>query len=129
VNNFLTLEGGYLVIAAFVLVVTLYVTTRPFMSKNAFKAIFPAIFAFLIFAIGAHYYITTERMKTVQAAFEEGKVIICENKGSKKMGRTVLVEKDTEKWYIENDMFVSELYSRGFHTARCVVHIVQKNKD
>ena len=126
-NNFLTLEAGYLVIATFILVVTAFVTTRPFMSKNAFKKIFTAVLIFLIFAILAHFYVTTERMKTVQAAFEEGKVIIRENKGSKKMGRTVLVEKGTNKWYIENDMFVSELYSRGFHTARCVIHLVQKD--
>ena len=124
-SNFLTLEAGYFVISAFILGVVAFVTTRPFVSKNAFKKIFPAVFIFLMLAIFAHYYVTTKRMETVKAAFEEGKIIVCENKGNKKMGRTVVVEKGKNKWYVEGDMFVSELYSRGFHTARCVVDIGQ----
>jgi len=34
--NFLTLEGGYLVIGLFILAVTAFVTTRPFMAKGSF---------------------------------------------------------------------------------------------
>ncbi len=124
-DSFLTLEAGYFVIAAFILAVTAFVTTRPFMSKNAFKKIFPAIFLFLIFAILAHFYITTQRMQTVKTAFEEGKIIICENKKNKSMGRTVVVQKGKNEWVIEGDLFVSKLYSRGFHTARCVVDLGQ----
>ena len=124
-SNFLTLEGGYFAVAAFILAITAFVTTREFVDKGAFKKIFPAVFLFLLLAIVAHYYITTQRMKTVKAAFEEGKIIVCENKGNKKMGRTVVVEKAKNKWFIEGDLFVSELYSRGFHTARCVVDIGQ----
>jgi len=124
-SSFLTLEAGYFVISAFILVITAFVTTRPFVSKNAFKKIFPAVFIFLMLAIFAHYYMTTQRMQTVKAAFENGKIIVCENKGNKKMGRTVVVEKGKNKWNIEGDLFVSPLYSRGFHTARCVVDLGQ----
>jgi len=124
-DNFFTLEAAYIGIAAFILAITAFVTTRPFMSKNSFKKIFPAVFIFLLLAIFAHFYITTQRMQTVKSAFEDGKTIICENKKNKSLGRTVTVEKGKNKWILEGDLFVSQLYSRGFHTARCIVALGQ----
>ncbi|MCH9813394.1 MAG: hypothetical protein K0U47_05555 [Epsilonproteobacteria bacterium] len=120
--NFLMLEGGYLAIATFILIVTAIVTTRPFMPKNAFKKGFGLVFAFLAIAIGLHYYITTNRMDVVQSAFDNGEVIICESKALRKAARTILIEKE-KNWQLQNDIFVSPEYERGFHSARCLVHI------
>ncbi len=85
VNNFIQLEGGYMVIAIFFLAITAFVTTREFMEKGLFKKVFPAVFLFFVIAIGIHHYITIDRMKTVQKAFHDNKVIICESKNRVKM--------------------------------------------
>jgi len=119
-DNFLTLEGGFLVIVAFFLAITAFVTTRSFMPKNAFKKIFPVVFIILALGIALHYYVTTKRMQAVQVAFQNDKVIICESKTMRNMSRTILIEK-SKNWRIENDNFVSDDYERGFHTARCLV--------
>ncbi len=119
-DNFLTLEGGFLAIATFFLLITAFVTTRSFMSKGTFKKIFPVVFIFLALGIAVHYYVTTKRMQTVQEAFENNKIIICESRSMRKMSRTILIEK-SKNWRIENNIFVSDDYERGFHTARCLV--------
>ncbi len=125
-SDFLVLEGGFLAIAAFFLIITTYVTTRPFMGKNAFKIGFPLVFIFLSIAIGAHYLNTKNRMNTVQQAFNDNKTIICESRVTRGVERTVLINKK-KKWHLEDGIFTSENYSRGFHSARCLVHFNQDN--
>lgn len=125
-SNFIILEGGYLVIAAFFLMITAFVTTRPFMEKGLFKKVFPAVFLFFVIAIGIHHYMTIDRMKTVQKAFNNNETIICESKDRVRMSRSVLIEKKNN-WRIENFMFVSDDYTRGFHSARCVIDIHSRN--
>jgi len=122
-SSFITLEGGYLVIAAFILAVTAFVTTRPFMEKGAFKKGMIIVSLFLAIAILAHFYVTTKRMDSVKTAFEAGKVIICESRATRKVAQTVLVDKN-KNWRLEGDIFYSNEYSRGFHSARCLVHYI-----
>lgn len=47
--KFLELEGAYIVIGIFILIVTAFVTTRSFVGKNAFKIGFPLVFSVLTF--------------------------------------------------------------------------------
>ncbi len=119
-EKFLELEGGYLFIAFVILAVTLFVTTRPFMSKESITKGLISVGMFLMFAIGMHYKITTDRMFEVKSAFNEGKMIICESRAQRKVAQSVDVSKANE-WSIEEDVFVSPNYSRPFHTARCLV--------
>ncbi|MEA1913845.1 MAG: hypothetical protein U9N30_00875 [Campylobacterota bacterium] len=125
-EDFLILEGGLLIISAFLLAITAFTTTRSFVAPNSFRRIFPAVFIFLSLIITWHYIQTTDRIKLVKEEFENGKIIICENKGNMKMGRTVLVEKSRNGWRTDGFFFRSDLYERTFHMSRCVVHIVQK---
>jgi uncharacterized membrane protein YjgN (DUF898 family) len=118
--KFLELEGGYLVIALLVILVTLFVTTRPFMSKGALKKGVLGVVLFFTIAIGLHFKITTDRMNDVKNAFLNNQKIICESRARRKVAQTVLVEKQNE-WQIEGDLFVSPNYSRAFHSARCIV--------
>ncbi len=127
-SNFFQLEGGYMVIALFFLIITAFVTTRKFMPKGLFKKAFSAVLLFFVIAIGIHHYMTIERMKIVQKAFHDNKVIICESKDRVRMARTVLIEKNNN-WRVENFMFVSDDYTRGFHSARCVVDIHSKKNQ
>jgi hypothetical protein len=122
-SSFITLEGGYLVIAAFILAITAFVTTRPFMEKGAFKKGMIIVSLFLAVAILAHFYVTTKRMSDVKEAFEAGKVVICESRATRKVAQTVLVDK-SKNWRLEGDIFYSDEYSRGFHSARCLVDIL-----
>ena len=125
-KDFLILEGGLLIISAFILAITAFTTTRSYVIENSFRRIFPVVFVFLALFITWHYDQTIDRMKLVKAEFENGKIIVCENKGNMRMGRSVLVEKGRNEWRVDDYLFVSDSYTRGFHIARCVVHIVQK---
>ena len=119
-EKFLELEAGYLVIAAIVLAVTLFVTTRPFFTKGAIFRGLTSVGMFLAVAIGMHYYVTTNRMHKVKEAFKEGKVIICESRATRKVAQSVDVDMSRE-WILEGDVFSSPHYGRVFHTARCLV--------
>jgi len=119
-NKFLELEAGYLFIGLVILLVTLFVTTRPFMSKGAFKKGMLWVSLVLAFFIGLHFKITTERMSEVKMAFNEGKTVICESRATRKVAQSVDINKERE-WKLEGDIFVSPNYSRAFHTARCLV--------
>ena len=118
--NFFFLEGGYLILAAIILLITLFVTTRPFMSKGAVKKGLLSVSLFLALAIGAHYTITTNRMAEVQTAFEADETIICESRMVRKEAPYVLIQK-SRGWQLEGDNFVSADYSRPFFSARCIV--------
>ena len=119
-EKFLELEGGYLFIGLVILLVTLFVTTRPFMSKGSVKKGFISVGIFLMFAIGMHFKVTTSRMSEVKSAFNEGKTIICESRAQRKVAQSVDVVK-TNEWSLEGDVFTSPNYNRPFHTARCLV--------
>jgi len=119
-QKFLELEGGYLVIATLILLVTLFVSTRPFFTKGALKKGMLSVTLFLSVAIGLHFKITTDRMYEVKSSFNEGKIIICESRARRKVAQSVDISKANE-WSIDGDVFVSPNYSRPFHTARCLV--------
>ncbi len=117
--KFLELEAAYLVIGAFIMIVTIYVTTRPFMAKSAFKIGVTGVFLLLCIFIGLHYFITTNRMAEVSDRFISGKPVICENKIQRKAEQSVIISKELG-WSLKDDIFTNPQYSRGFHSARCI---------
>ncbi|MBU1667173.1 hypothetical protein KKC13_02075 [bacterium] len=119
-ENFLELEGGYLVIAFVILSVTLFVTTRPFFTRTAIKKGMLGVTIFLALAIGLHFKLTTDRMSKVKTAFNEGKTIICESRATRKVAQSIDIDKSRD-WSLEGDIFTSPNYSRPFHSARCLV--------
>jgi len=119
-EKFLELEGGYLFISFVILAVTLFVTTRPFMSKGALKKGMMWVILVLSFFIGLHFKMTTDRMNDVKTAFNEGKTVICESRALRKVAQSVNIDKNRE-WSLEGDIFTSPNYSRPFHSARCIV--------
>ncbi len=118
-DKFLELEGAYLAICVFILIITTVVTTRSFVGKNAFKIGFPAVFLFLAFFIGLHFYVTTDRMNGVKERFHEGKPVICENRINRKAEQSIIIS-NKEGWSLDEDIFVSPKFVRPFHTARCL---------
>jgi len=120
VGNFFYLEGAYLILGAFTLLITLFVTTRPFMEKSSVKKGLFWVSIVIAIMIGGHYTVTSNRMTEVRTAFEDGQTIICESRATRKVAQTVTVEKSNE-WRLEEDNFVSPNYSRPFFIARCIV--------
>ena len=119
-SNFFFLEGAYLILGAIILLITLFVTTRPFMAEGAVKKGLIGVASVLAVAIGAHYAVTTSRMAEVKSAFEQDKVILCESRMQRKVAQIVIVQKSNE-WFLEGDNFVSPNYNRPFFSARCIV--------
>jgi hypothetical protein len=119
-QKFFILEGGYLLIGFFILGITLFVSTRPFMAKGGYKKALSITGLVLAIFIGGHYYITTSRMAEVRTAFEQDKPILCESRMLRKVAQSVIIQKSKE-WSMEGDLFVSPHYSRPFHSARCIV--------
>ncbi len=120
-GNFFYLEGGYLILALIIMLVTLYVTTRPFMGKDAVKRGMGSVGTILALLIGAHYWVTTERMSEVRDAFNRGEKIICESRIIRKGAQSIILSKKLG-WRLEGDYFVSDAYNRPFFTARCIVY-------
>ncbi len=119
--KFLELEGAYIIIAVFIFLIGAVVTTRPFMSKNAFKKGMPILFGVLASLILLHYYVTTSRMGDVKTAFYDNKTVICESRENRKGAQSILISKE-KGWRLEEDVFFNDQYTRGFHSARCLVH-------
>lgn len=119
-QKFFYLEGGYLILAAVILGITFFVTTRPFMGENAKKKGLLGVSVVLAFFIGLHYYITIDRMNKVKTAFEDGKNIVCENRIIRKGAQFVTINK-SHGWELKDDNFVSPVYVRPFFSARCIV--------
>ena len=119
-EKFLELEAGYLVIGLFILLVTIFVTTRPFFGKGAVLKGLVYVGIFLLVTIGMHYKITTDRMVSVKSAFKEGKTVICESRATRKVAQSVDVNINRE-WVLDGDVFSSVNYGRVFHSARCLV--------
>ncbi len=120
-GNFFYLEGGYLILALIIMLVTLYVTTRPFMGKDAVKRGMGSVGTILALLIGAHYWVTTERMSEVRDAFNRGEKIICESRIIRKGAQSIILSKKLG-WRLDGDYFVSDAYNRPFFTARCIVY-------
>jgi hypothetical protein len=119
-KNFFFLEGAYLILGAIILLITLFVGTRPFMSKGAWKRGLLWVTLVLAVMIGAHYNLTINRMADVKVAFEKDLPIICESRMQRKVAQSVNIRKSND-WSLENDNFVSPNYSRPFFAARCIV--------
>jgi len=120
-GKFFYIEGAYLILGGIILLVTLFVTTRPFMGKGAVKKGLTGVGLFLIVAIGLHYWLTTSRMKEVEAAFLAGKAIICESRMNRKAAQSLILKKENG-WRLEGDYFYSDAYTRPFFAARCLVY-------
>jgi len=119
-KNFFFLEGGYLILGAIVLLITLFVGTRPFMAKGAAKRGLMWVSLVIAIMIGLHYNMTMNRMAEVKIAFEKDMEIICESRMVRKVAPYVMVKKSRE-WRLEGDNFVSPNYERPFFSARCIV--------
>ena len=119
---FIQLEAGYLGIGLFVLLVTLFVTTRPFMPKGSVGKGLIFVGPAIVMFIGMHYYVTSDRMDGVEAAFENGEKVICESRAIRKVAQSVTINKSNE-WTLEDHKFSSPNYSREFFTARCIEHV------
>jgi len=118
-KSFFELEIAYIVIGIFFLAVTLFVTTRDFMPKVAFKRGMSGVFAIFAIMIGIHYFVTTKRMNGVKKIFNAGETVICENKMRKTISQSVIISKKLG-WRLEGDYFKNKDFERDFHTARCV---------
>ena len=119
-KNFFYLEGAYLILGGIILLVTVFVGTRPFMSKGAWKKGVLWVSLVLAVMIGLHYKITTDRMEAVKTAFENGETVICESRMQRKVAQSVYIKKEND-WRLEGDNFVSPNYVRPFFSARCIV--------
>ncbi len=119
-EKFFFLEGAYLILGGLILLVTVFVTTRPFMSKGAVKKGLFWVTLVIAVMIGSHYMITINRMEEVKNAFEKDLPIICESRMQRKVAQIVNIQKSKE-WFLEGDDFVSPNYSRPFFSARCIV--------
>jgi hypothetical protein len=124
-NTFLELEAGNLTIAAFFIMIAIIVATRPFVRASFKKGLFISIVGFFALIVGGHYYITSQRMEGVKSSFESGKEIVCENRVHRKASQGLVVSKELD-WRLDGDIFVNDLYNRGFHSARCIVKVVPK---
>ena len=119
-KNFFFLEGAYLILGGITLLITLFVTTRPFMAKGSVKKGLFWVSLVIAVMVGAHYTITINRMEEVKAAFEKDLPIICESRMQRKVAQSVNIQKSKD-WSLEGDNFVSPNYSRPFFSARCIV--------
>jgi len=119
-KEFLQLEAAYLVMGVVVLLITLFVSTRPFMSKTAPRNGMLGALAVIALMVGGHYYMTSSRMADVRAAFAQDRQVLCESRMIRKVAQSVVVQK-SKGWQLEGNIFTSPDYARPFHAARCVV--------
>ena len=119
---FFALEGGYLAIAAFALLASVYVGTRPFVGNGkAWKKTVPFVAITMVGFIGAHFWVTTSRMADVQYRFNQGGPVICESKALRKVAQSIIIDpKKPQGWVLIGNEFHSPKYERGFHSARCL---------
>ena len=119
-REFFILEGAYIVLGLFILAITLFITTRPFMKKGSVKRGFAFVSLILVIFIGGHFFITKKRIDNVKKAFNANKKILCENRVYTKGAQFITIKKDYN-WSIDGYTFKSPNYSRTFHIARCIV--------
>lgn len=123
-SSFLQLEGGYLIIGAFILAVSFFVGTRPFVGDGkSYKKIVPYTAMVLAIFILGHYWLTTSRISEVKDRFNSGGAIICESKAQRKVAQSIIIDpKKPQGWILDGDQFISPQFSRSFHTSRCIVY-------
>ncbi len=121
-SKFLELEAGYLVIGLLIMLITLFVGSRPMFKKGAAPRALLVVGFILAIFIALHHNVTTSRMAEVKQAFSEGKDVICESRATRKVAQSVTVNINKE-WTLNGDVFASPNYSRVFHTARCILPI------
>lgn len=122
---FWQLEAGNLTIGLFFLLIAIIVATRPFVRPAVKKFVFfTTISVFTILIVG-HYIITTNRIETVKAAFEEGKPVECESRLNRKAAQSVVVSKALG-WKLDGMLFTNPNYTRPFHAARCILKVKPK---
>jgi len=123
-QSFFELEGGYLFIGLFILGVSFFVGTREFVGNGkAWKRIVPLTLISIFGFISVHYFTTTSRMSEVKNHFNSGGAVICESKAVRKVAQTIIIDpKSSQNWILIGDIFHSSEFSRGFHSARCLVH-------
>ena len=119
-NEFFYLEGIYLIIAAFILAITVFVATREFMPKGSLKKGLLWVGSIIALFIAAHYIVTKNRMQAVKDAFYNGKTIICENRIYTK-GANFIELRNNGDWKLENNNFRNKNFMRDFFIARCIV--------
>ncbi len=121
-ENFIDLEGGYLIIGLFGLAVSIFVGTRPFIGDGkTWKKTVPFMLITLTVFIGAHYWITTSRMADVKNRFNHSGAVICESKAQRKVQQSIIIDPTKPQgWMLVGDEFKSPQYSRSFHSARCL---------
>ena len=119
-TKFFVLEGGYIILAGFIMLIVVFVTTRPFMGKNALKKGLFGVGMMVILLISTHYAITMNRMAEVSDAFEKNHPILCESRMQTKVEQFVTIQKSHE-WSLREDLFSSPHYERAFYSARCIV--------
>ncbi len=119
-TEFLRLEAGYLLIAAFVLGVVAFITTRDFMPPRALRRTLPIAAAVLALFIALHYLATRHRIRDVTQAFAAGRTVLCENRRGGRANPSVEIRRRTG-WRVEDGLFVNDEVPRPFHPARCVV--------
>ena len=123
-QNFLQLEGGYLIIGLFAIIVALFVGTRPFVGNGkAWKKTVPFVTITMAGFITAHFWVTTSRMAGVKAQFLSGKPVICESKAVRKVAQSIIIDINKQGWMLIGDEFSSPEYDRSFHSARCLEYI------
>ncbi len=113
--DFFKEEFVYILIALFILGITIFVTTRPFVAKGARKAI-PVVALLLAGLLWLHYSWRMHHIKEVAKAFDEGKNILCLDK-TNKYG-SVLVHKG--EWQLKNDEFVHPEFPRSYNIRQCI---------
>jgi len=121
-NKFLELEGGYLVIALIIMLVTLFVASRPMFKKGSAPKALLVVGVVLAILIGLHNKMITDRMAEVKEAFSEGRDVICESRATRKVAQSVDVNIN-KGWQLKGDVFSSPSYNRVFHSARCILPI------
>jgi len=119
-SEFFYLEGIYLIIASFILGITVFVATREFMPEGSLKKGLIVVGSILALFIGAHYLVTKNRMQSVRDAFKSGKTIVCENRIYTK-GANFIELKDNGDWILEDNHFKNKNFMRDFFIARCIV--------
>jgi len=123
-SNFFELEGGYLFIGLFAMVVALFVGTRPFISNGkAWKKTVPFVSITMLGFILAHYFVTTSRMEDVKNRFLKGGAVICESKAVRKVAQSIIIDPNQQGWVLLGNELHSPKYERGFHIARCLEYI------
>ncbi|WP_200764001.1 hypothetical protein [Nitrosophilus alvini] len=117
--DFLKEEAIYLFIVAFIMVITIIVTTRPFMPPKSRKIGIPLVFSILTLLLVSHYFMRKANMKEVREAFEHNKTILCVDKTNRASGQ-VVINKQAD-WKLEGDTFMHPEFPRGYNIRQCIV--------